>query len=123
MRSVQQKVFLVAVGVVGLAGFPATSASAAPPSRPAITITSGPSEGATVTSSRVAFAFTYNRTPKQTRKLNCTLSGPTPSSTACDPPTAFGTSRSSSGKSYTGLANGRYTFSVSLTLTDKGTAS
>jgi alpha-tubulin suppressor-like RCC1 family protein len=70
----------------------------------------------------VSFAFTYNRKPKATRTLVCALSGPTSSSGACDAPVATATG-SQSGKSYSALADGSYTFTVSRTLTDGGTAS
>ena len=92
--------------------------------RPTVTFVSpSPAEGATLTTNSVAFAFTYNKKPKATRTLTCTLSGPTSASGACDPPVAFGAKGSRSGKSYSGLASGSYTFTVSLTLTDGGTAS
>src|SRR4029453_13749845 len=80
------------------------------------------SDGATVKTSSVSFAFTYNRKPKATRTLVCALSGPTSSSGACDTPVATATG-SQSGKSYSALADGSYTFTVSRTLTDGGTAS
>jgi virginiamycin B lyase len=92
--------------------------------RPALTFVSpSPGEGATLSSGSVSFAFTYNRKPKATRKLTCSLAGPTSSSGPCDAPIAFGSQGSRSGKSYTGLQNGCYRFTVSLTLTDGGTAS
>jgi hypothetical protein len=124
MHSVVRKVSLVAAVAVALAGFGTAVASGAPkPNNPRITfISPSPSEGATLTTNSVEFAFTYNRTPKQTQSLVCTLSGPTSASGACDAPVASG-SGSQSGKSYGGLANGSYTFTVSLTLTDGGTAS
>ena len=81
-----------------------------------------PGEGATLTSNSVSFEFTYNRKPKATQSLVCALSGPTSSSGACDTPVAVGDKGSQSGKSYSGLANGSYTFTVSHTLTDGGTA-
>jgi len=100
----------------------ALSLPAGAANRPTITFVSpSPSEGATLTSNSVSFAFTYNRKPKQTQTLTCSLSGPTSSSGPCDAPVASGTG-SRSGKSYSGLANGSYTFSVLLTLTDGGTA-
>jgi PA domain len=120
-----RKTLFVAVAVAVMVGFVATFASAAAmPNRPAISFVSpSPAEGATVTADPVAFAFTSNRTPKQTKTLICTLaSATTTSSSACDTPTAI-TGGSSSGKSYTGLASGSYTFTVSLTLTDGGTVS
>jgi hypothetical protein len=80
-----------------------------------------PSQGATLTSSAAHFAFTYNRTSNQTRALTCALSGPTSSTGACNKPVATATG-SSSGVSYTGLANGNYTLTVTLRLTDGGGA-
>jgi len=124
MRSVTRKVWLLGVVVVVAVGAVTAFASAAPGNRPAITIMSpSPTEGATLTSEKVSFAFTYNRKPNATGTLTCSLSGPTSSTGACDTPTALGTKDSESGKSYSGLANGAYTFTVSLTLTDGGTAS
>jgi hypothetical protein len=112
----------VAVTVVGLGTADASGAGKS--NRPAITfISPSPSEGATLATNSVQFAFTYNRRPKQTQTLVCALSGPTSSSGACDAPAEFGTKGSVSGKAYTGLANGSYTFVVSLTLTDGGTTS
>src|SRR5439155_24807682 len=106
---------------VTLVGIVSALASAAPPG---ITfVPPSPAEGATLTSNSVSFKFTYTKKPQATRTLVCTLSGPTSSSGPCDPPVAFGDKESQSGKSYTGLANGQYTFTVSLTLTDGGTAS
>ena len=84
-------------------------------------VSPSPAEAATLTTDSVAFGFTYNKKPKATRTLVCALSGPTPSSGACDAPVASGEG-SRSGKSYSGLANGSYTFTVTLTLTDGGTA-
>ena len=115
-----RKTVVVGVAVVALAGIVSGLASAA---RPEITLVSpSPGEGATLTSNSVSFEFTYNRKPKATQSLVCALSGPTSSSGACDTPVAFGDKGSQSGKSYSGLANGSYTFTVSHTLTDGGTA-
>jgi hypothetical protein len=116
----------LAISVVlgfGLAARPA-GASGALSSSPVISFVSpSPAEGATtLTTSAVRFAFTYNRTPKQTTSVACTLAGPTSSSGPCDAPVAAGTG-SASAKSYSGLAAGSYTFSVTLTLTDGGHAS
>jgi hypothetical protein len=120
-RRVLAPVLLVAVSALLLVG--AALASAA--TQPAITFVSPPSpaEGATLTNNSVSFEFTYNRKPKATRRLVCALSGPTSSSGPCDAPAAFGADGSQSGASYGGLANGSYTFTVSLSLTDGGTAS
>ena len=108
--------------VVGVAA--ALASAGASPKRPAITFVSpSPAENATVTSSSVTLWFTYNRTTKQTKTLSCTLSGPTSSSGSCQGPDPFGTEGSQSSNSYSGLANGSYTFTVALTLTDGGTAS
>jgi alpha-tubulin suppressor-like RCC1 family protein len=116
---------LASAVAVALVGFGAAVAAGAPKANsPTITFVSpSPSEGATLTTNSVTFAFTYNRTAKQTRSLACTLSGPTSSSGACDAPTAIPGDGSKSGKSYSGLANGSYTFTALLTLTDGGTAS
>jgi hypothetical protein len=116
---------LASAVAVALVGFGTAVAAGAPKANsPTITFVSpSPSEGATLTTNSVTFAFTYNRTAKQTRSLACTLSGPTSSSGACDAPTAIPGDGSKSGKSYSGLANGSYTFTALLTLTDGGTAS
>jgi hypothetical protein len=85
-----------------------------------------PANAASLTSNAVSFKFTYNRKPTATKSLVCTLEGPTASASSsadCDAPVAAGEKGSQSGKSYSGLANGSYTFTVSLTLTDGGTAS
>lgn len=98
---------------VALVAFVTAVASGAP-NKPTITFTDpSPSEGVMLTTSSVQFAFTDNRTPAQTHSLVCSLSGPTSSSGPCDTPVASGAG-SQSGKSYSGLANGSYTFSVTL---------
>ena len=108
----------IAVLTVGLA----ISAQAAL-AKPAITLVApSPAAGAVLTGGGVSFAFTYNRTPKQTKSLTCTLAGPTASSGPCTAPSAA-SGGSSSGKSYSGLANGSYTFTVALRLGDGGSAS
>jgi PA domain len=114
---------LVVVTAAVLAGFGAGFASAAAmPNNPVITFTRpSPDDGQTLITNSPTFAFTYNRTPKQTKSLTCALSGPTSSSGPCDSPVAGGAG-STSGKSYTGLATGSYTFTVSMTLGDGGTA-
>ena len=123
--AVARAMSLVSALAVALVGLGTAVASGAPHSnRPAITfISPSPSEGATLTTNSVQFAFTYNRKPKASRTLVCTLTGPTSSSGPCDAPVASGKKGSQSGTSYSGLANGEYTFTVSLTLTDCGTAS
>jgi virginiamycin B lyase len=109
---------IAAVMLVGL-----VSGSALGATNPTIAFLSpSPAENATLTSNSVSFAFTYNRTPKATSSVTCALSGPTASSGACDAPVASGKG-SRSGESYSSLANGAYTFTVSLRLTDGGTAS
>ena len=116
-----KKRITVAVAAVAFVGMVSAVASAAPP---AITfVPPSPAEGARLTSDSVSFAFTYTKKPQATQTLICTLSGPTSSTGPCDPPVAAGEKGSQSGKSYSGLANGDYTFTVSLTLTDGGTAS
>ena len=112
MRQALIPAVLVAAAVA-LVAFVTAVASGAP-NKPTITFTDpSPSEGATLTTSSVQFAFTDNRTPAQTHSLVCSLSGPTSSSGPCDTPVASGAG-SQSGKFYSGLANGSYTFSVTL---------
>ena len=120
-RRILAPALLVAVSALLLLGAAQASAAATP----AITFVSPPSpaEGATLTTNSVSFEFTYNRKPKATRRLVCALSGPTSSSGPCDAPTAFGADGSQSGASYSCLADGSYTLSVALSLTDSGTAS
>jgi hypothetical protein len=110
---------MVAVAAGVLAAFGSAS------NAPAIAFVSppSPSEGQTLTTNSVQFAFTYNRKPKATQSLNCDLSGPTSSSGPCDTPVADGKFGSSSGASYSGLADGSYTLTVTLTLTDGSTTS
>jgi hypothetical protein len=122
MGSGVRRVSVVAMLALALAGFGAASASGS--NSPAITFVGpSPSEGAKLSSDSVSFAFTYNRKPQATGMLNCSLSGPTRASGPCDAPVAFGSKGSRSGKSYSGLANGCYTFTTSLKLTDGGRAS
>jgi hypothetical protein len=110
---------LVAI-LIGLTAGGIASASNAP----AITfVPPSPAEGQTLTTSSVQFAFTYNRRPNATKSLTCELSGPTSSSGPCDTPVADGRFGSSSGASYSGLADGSYTFTATLALTDGGTTS
>ena len=92
---------------------------------PTITFVSpSPTEGQTLTTDSVSFKFTYNRTTKQTKSLKCALVGPTPSAAAdCAGPKTSGSTSTSENNNYSGLANGDYTFTASLTLTDGGTAS
>ena len=117
--AVVRKGLVAAVAVLGVVVALASAAS-----RPTVVFVSpSPAEAATLTSNSVSLAFTYNKTPKATRTLVCSLSGPTSSSGPCDAATAVAGDGSRSGKSYSGLANGEYTFTVSLTLTDGGTAS
>jgi hypothetical protein len=109
-----RKTVLVSVAALALVGFAMALASAASSATsPTITFVSpSPAEGATLTTDSVEFKFTYNRKPQATQTLVCSLSGPTPSSGACDPPTASGADGSQSGMSDSGLANGSYTFTV-----------
>src|SRR6187551_2841338 len=124
MHQVLRKALLLSLAAAVAVGSVTALASAGPGNRPALTVISpSPTDGATLTSDTVSFAFTYNRKPSETGTLTCSLSGPTSSTGACDAPTALGKKDSQSGKSYSGLANGSYTFTASLTLTDGGTAS
>jgi hypothetical protein len=114
----------LAVGVVVLVAAAVLAGYASANNRPAITFVSPPSptEGQTLTTDSVQFQFTFNRQPKAAASLQCVLSGPTPSSGPCNAPVSSGQQQSTSGASYSSLANGAYTFTVSLTLTDGGTA-
>jgi hypothetical protein len=71
-----------------------------------------PSEGASV-GVDVEFAFTINRTARSVRSLSCDLSGPSASSVPCDPVIEIDRKLSASGVTYTGLAAGTYTLTVS----------
>jgi VCBS repeat-containing protein len=109
-----------------LVGFITAFASAAPkPNNPTITfVDPSPSATPPLTTSSVSFAFAYNRKPGATVELVCTLEGPTPfTERDCTDPTALGSGSQSVNNDYSGLANGPYTFTVSLTLSDGGTAS
>jgi len=106
-----------------LVAVPVAAQASQGPGRPVITFgSSSTAEGAALAGGSAAqFAFTYNRAPKQTRTVTCVLWGPTASS-GCDT-LAGAKGGSSSGASYSGLANGSYTFTVTVTLTDGGTFS
>ena len=120
MARLVRTALVVAVAAVALVGIGSADASAA---RPTIAFVSpSPADGATLTSNSVAFAFTYNRKPQATQTLVCSLAGPSSSSGPCDVPIAAGAMGSQSGTSYGDLAIGSYTFTVSLTLSDGGTA-
>jgi hypothetical protein len=111
----------VLVGVVT-----AIASAAAKPNNPTITFVSPPSpaEGATVNTNSVTFEFTYNRTTKQTQTLTCALQlgQTTISSGPCDDLVDI-TGGAQADTSYDNLANGDYTFTATLTLTDHGTTS
>src|SRR3954470_8594674 len=103
-------------GVVGaalLAGPMVLAQAAAPPPSPlAVTfVAPTPADHAVVTTDAVGVAFTYNRTPAETRRLGCRLQGPTPSAAPCSAPIAD-SDGATSGVSYAGLASGRYTFTA-----------
>ena len=111
---------LAALTALGVAMLVSAVATAAPSS---ITFGSpSPVEGATLTTDSVAFAFTYPKKPSATKTATCALVGPTASSGSCNAPVADGSKGAKSGKSYTGLANGSYTLTVSLVLSDGGEA-
>jgi streptogramin lyase len=118
-RSVR-KALVVIVACVTVLGLAQVFASAAPPA--IAFVAPSPAEGATLTTNSVEFKFTSTKKPNATRTMVCALAGPTPSTGPCDAPVASGSKGSQSGKSYSGLANGSYTFTVLLTLTDGGTA-
>jgi hypothetical protein len=112
-----EAVLIVSDGRAPELGFVPAVASGSSSSAPAISfVAPSPAAGAT-TSSSVQFAFTFNRTPSQTKSLVCTLAGPASSSAGCNPLVASG-SGSQSGKSYTGLPAGSYTFTARVTLSD-----
>jgi predicted outer membrane repeat protein len=132
MFQVLRKMLVLSLAAAVVVGVVAAFASAAtkPPSKPTITFASPPSpnDGATLTTTNSgSFAFSYNRTATQTTTLTCALVGPTPTSTPltrCDAVTAIpGGGGSLSGMPFSGLPDGAYTFTVTLTLTDHGTAS
>jgi virginiamycin B lyase len=115
-----RRAMLVAVLALTVLGLAVALATAAPPTAPISFASPSPGEQATLTTDSVAFKFTINKKPKSTGTLTCALAGPTPSSAACDPPVASGTG-SQSGKSYSGLANGSYRLTVSMTQKNGGT--
>jgi Big-like domain-containing protein len=126
MVRVLRKTLLATVVAAVLVGFITAFASAAPkPNNPTITfVPPSPDVGASLETNSVSFAFTYNRKPAATRELVCTLDGPTPfAERDCSDPTTLGSGSRSVNNDYSGLANGQYTFTISLTLTDGGTAS
>jgi virginiamycin B lyase len=102
-----------------------TSIASAATNKPTMTfISPSPAEGATLATNAVSLAFSYNRTSKQTRSLTCVLAGPTSFSPAdCTPPTTSGSVSTSTNNDYTGLSNGSYLLTATLTLTDGGTVS
>jgi hypothetical protein len=118
-----RRALFVTVAVAALVGSLAALASAAgKPNKPVITfVAPTPDEGGLLTST--SLAFTYNRTTTQTSTVTCALSGPNNylSSGPCTTPTAIPDDGTSSGATYTSLAAGLYTFTVSLTLTDGDT--
>ena len=122
MRSVVRKMLLLTAVAVVLVGFSAAIASAAVPNRPTIGfISPSPSEGATLTTNSVrSRSRTTGRRSRRGRSSAPSRGRPprrVPATLL-----SHGTG-SESGKSYSGLANGAYTFTVTLSLTDGGTAS
>jgi PA domain len=119
------KALIVSVVATALVGFVTAFASAAgKPNNPQITFTDPASEAALLTTGSVG--FTYNRSTKQTKTLTCTTSGPNGySSSGCTTPTDVPDTGDSIASSlpYVGLAQGTYTFRVTLTLTDRETTS
>ena len=118
-KIIWQRTWLGFVGMALLLAGPAVAPADAAP--PAITFVSPtPPSGSTVTTNAVSIAFRYNRTPARTRSVTCTLSGPTASTKPCSAPAAAaGGARS--GVSYTGLADGAYTFRVTVRLNNGNT--
>jgi hypothetical protein len=120
---------LAIIAAVTLVGFVATLASAAGkpptnPNNPVITfVEPSPAADAVLTDGDATYAFTFNRTPKQVATVTCALSGQASLSGSCDAPALFPSNSkttSKSGESYTDLANGEYTFTVTLALTSGG---
>ena len=124
MLQVLRKALMLSLAAAMGVGVVAAVASAGSGNSPAITFASpSPSEGATLTSRSATFAFSYNRTTTQTRSLVCSLSGPSTSLSApCDHLVNI-KGGAQADKSYSNLANGSYTFTAKLTLTDGGTTS
>ena len=124
VRFLKRRFVVLGAAALALVAFgPGLASAARPAAGPSITfIAPSPSEGATLTTDTIAFSFTYDKKPNATRTLVCALTGPTASSGACDAPVASGKG-SQSGEPYSGLANGSYTFTVTLTLTNGVTAS
>jgi hypothetical protein len=123
----RRALFVVLAAIAALAITAFASAGGKPPTNPnnpLITFeSSSPADNATVTSADVTYAFTFNRTPKQVASVTCALSGQASVSGSCDTPVPFppdSKNTSKSGESYTGLANGEYTFTATLTLTGGG---
>ena len=91
--------------------------------RPAITwCLRRPAKGRRLTSNSVSFEFTYTRKPKATTVTICALSGPT-SSPGRATPVAFWGEGIAIGQVIQRPRERPYPFTVSLTLTDGGTAS
>ena len=124
MHQILRKALVLSLAAAVVVGVVAAVAFAGPGNSPAITFASpSPVDGATLTSNSATFAFAYNRTTKQTRSLVCSLSGPSTSLSApCDHLVNI-KDGAQADKLYTGLANGSYTFTAKLTLTDGGTTS
>jgi VCBS repeat-containing protein len=122
MHQILRKALVVSLAAALGVGVVAAVAFAGPGNSPAVTFaSSSPGEGATLTSDSAMFAFSYNRTTTQTRSLVCSLSGPSTSLSApCDHLVNI-KGGAQADKSYSGLANGSYTFTANLT--DGGTAS
>ena len=79
-----------------------------------VSIVGGPSMGSTITTDTVRFDLVVNRAPGDVRSLVCTLNGPVTAS-GCDPLVRDGwRQRSFSGMTASGLADGRYLFTVKV---------
>jgi hypothetical protein len=79
-------------------------------------------DGATVTDGNAGFTFTVNRLPILIKSLTCTLTpAPPGATTGCATPTRVGL-KSKSSKSYTGLPDGDYTFTVTARMKLGGSA-
>ena len=125
MSHVLRRALLATMAAAVLVGLVATFASAAAkPNNPQITFTDPSSDGGLLASGAVG--FTYNRIPNATKALTCKTTGPNNfSASGCTTPTADAVNGGSDASSQPlgALAPGSYTSTVTLTLTDKGTAS
>jgi hypothetical protein len=124
-RPVGGLILAVALAATSLVG-PFAGLASADPAAPVITFTSPPSPAAEamVTTNSVSFTFVYDHKPNQTTSVTCALAGQTSFSPApCSAVTEVDTGSQSANNTYSSLANGSYTFTVSVVLKDHAQAS